>query len=67
MKTNKSFLIVFRSILPKMINFSENNSRVNQNTHFMFSNVFENSAIQEITGKTSVALVKPHENTAHVH
>jgi len=35
----RTFKIVFRRILLRMINVSDENFRENQNTHFMFNNV----------------------------
>ena len=56
MKTNINFLIISRSILHIMRNVSDESYKRNQNTHFVFSNVFffENHAVYEIMCKNAV-------------
>jgi len=50
-----TFLIISRSVLPRMRNVSDKSCTENQNTHFVFSNIFfENRAVYEIIWKNLV-------------
>jgi len=40
MKTDTHFFIIYRAVLLRMRNVTDRNRRENQNTHFMFSNLF---------------------------
>ena len=52
MKTTKTFLIISRSFLLRMVNVSDKSCTGNQNTHFVFSNFFfENCTVYEIMWK----------------
>jgi hypothetical protein len=47
-----TFVIIYCSVLHRMGNVSDKNLRINQNTHFKFSNLFsENRAVYEIMWK----------------
>ena len=57
-----TFLIVSRSFLLRMRNVSDKSCRENQNTHFVFSNIFflKNRAVYEIMwGKNTTERGKP--------
>jgi hypothetical protein len=56
MQTNINFLIIFRSLLLRMINVSDKSCRENQNTNFVFSKVFyfENLAFYETMWKNTL-------------
>jgi hypothetical protein len=54
-----TFMIVSRSVLLKMRNFSYNLCRENQNAHFMFIFFFENLVVYEITWKYTVQPNRP--------
>jgi hypothetical protein len=52
-----TFLIVSRSVLPRMRNYPDKICRENQNTHFVLSNFFfffDNRAVYEMTWKNFV-------------
>jgi hypothetical protein len=55
------FMTILRSIPLKMSNVSDEGSTENQNTHFMFNNVFFsiNRAVYEIMWKNIVELGRP--------
>jgi hypothetical protein len=48
-----------------MRNVSDKSYRENQNTHFMFSNLFENCAIYEIMWKNIVVLERTQLSDVH--
>jgi len=56
-----TFLIISRHIHLRMRNVSYKSCREKQNTHFVFSNFFENRAVYEIMWKAT------HGNMTHVH
>ena len=51
-----TFLIVYLSVLVRMRNISDKRCKENQNTHFMFNNIFspKNRAVYEIMWKKLV-------------
>ena len=61
MKTTLHFFIISRSYLLRMRNVSDKCCRENQNTHFVFSNVFffENHVAYEIMWKNIVERGRP--------
>jgi len=60
-----TFLIISRSVIPRMRNVSDKICREDQNTHFVFSNFFfETSAVDEIMWKNMVESV---DNMAYAH
>ena len=63
-----TFMVTSHAFL-RMRNVSHKNGRENQNTHFMFNNVFfENCAFEEITCKVSCRVRQASDdNMAHVH
>jgi hypothetical protein len=50
-KDQYTFLIIFRSVLLRMRNVSDETCRGNQNTHFSFSNFFVNRAFKKYMEK----------------
>ena len=61
-----TFLIISRSVLPRMRNVSDKNCRGNQNTHFVFSTFFLNRTVYEIMWeKYRRAGQATDDNTAH--
>jgi hypothetical protein len=49
------FMIIYRLIILRMRNVSDKSCRENQNTHFMFSNVFsENRAVYKKMWKNMI-------------
>ena len=61
-------MIILRSLLLRMKNVSDKNCRENQNTHFMFNNIFlENRTVYEIMWKNIVEPGRPQmtDNMTH--
>jgi len=59
-KDPRTFMILSRWILPRMRNVSGKSCRENQNTHFMFNNVFfENRTVYEIKWKNIIEPNRP--------
>jgi len=57
-----TFLIISLSVLLTMRNVSDKSCRVNQNTHFVFSNIFyENRAVYELMWKNNVHPDRPQK------
>ena len=55
-----TFVIIFRSVIYRMRNFSDKSRRENRNTHFVFSNCFPvNRAIYEIVWQNKVQPDRP--------
>ena len=65
-----TFLIISRSVLPRIRNVSDKLCTVNQNTHFVFSNspppAPENLTVYEIMWKTIVEQDRPHMTMWHM-
>ena len=61
-----TFLIISRSVL-RMRNVSDKSCRGNQNTHFVFSNFFEDPTVYETVEKYCTAGQAIDDNMAHAH
>ena len=60
MKMFSTFMRISRRILLRMSNISNKSCRENQNTHFMFNNIFsENRAVYKIMSKNTVEPERP--------
>ena len=60
METDTIFFIISRPFLLRMRNASDKSCRENQNTHFVFSNVFRKSFLRKY-GKNILERAKPHK------
>ena len=62
-----TFLVISRPFLPRMRNVSDKSCRENQNTHFVFSNLFffENRAVYEIMWENIVEPDRPQITMWH--
>jgi len=62
------YFIISRRILPRTRNVSDKSRRENQNTHFKFSNFFENLSLYKIKWKKYCRAGHiTDDNTAHAH
>ena len=63
------FLIISCTFLPKMRNVSDNNCRENQNTHFVFNNLFfwNLCRLQDNVEKYCGGKQAPYDNRVHDH
>ena len=68
MKTNIHFLSYLAQFLLRMKNVSHKSRRENQNTHFVFSNIFfENRAVYEKLWKNILERGRPQMTIRRMH